>query len=235
MHALDHFSERGREVSNRQHHDKWIVLSVHHAAECVCNMRLLQLEQKNSVFSRNGNIWFPSLSTAVKHLQIPLNSARLSPAELRLLSLLSQLSDIRHQFMHRISPKETDVSIAAMCMIGLLKYVERLKGETASDIIWQSPPIEGDVVAAIRHTRLDEYGQFVALFLQEKYADRVLPECPSCGIPAVAGYNCEACFEELNHLLCAETDEEVYFMSWERTHGSGRIECPHCGGTHSLQ
>ena len=28
VHALDHFSERDRERSDRQHHDKWIVLSV---------------------------------------------------------------------------------------------------------------------------------------------------------------------------------------------------------------
>ena len=72
-----------------------------------------------------------------------------------------------------------------MCMIGLLKFVERLKGESASDIVWQSSPIEGDVLAAIRYTRIEEYCNFVALFLREKYADRWLPECPSCGVQAV--------------------------------------------------
>ena len=35
-HALDHFWERGRPRADRSHHDKWIVLSVHHAAECIC-------------------------------------------------------------------------------------------------------------------------------------------------------------------------------------------------------
>src|ERR1039458_4045340 len=130
MHALDHFSQRGRERSNGPHHDKWIMLSVHHAAECVCNMRLLQLEPKSPLFFRNGDIWFPNLSATLKQLQEPTNSARLSPAEIQLLRLLRQLPNIRHQFMHRTAPEEVDVSIAAMCMIGLLKYIERLKGET---------------------------------------------------------------------------------------------------------
>jgi len=233
MHALDHFSERGRECSNRQHHDKWIVLSVHHAAECVCNMRLLQLEPKSTLFSRNGDIWFPGLPVTLEHLQVPPNSALLSPAEMQLLRLLRQLPEIRNQLMHGTALKEIDISIAAMCMIGLLKYIERLKSETASDIISQNPPIEGDVVAAIRYTRLDEYGQFVGLFLSEKYADRPLPECPSCGVAAVASSICEACFEELDYVLCPETGEETYFMSWERTRGNVQVECSHCGGTHA--
>src|SRR5271169_3708550 len=99
-HALDHFSERGRERSNREHHDKWIVLSVHHAAECVCNMRLLQLEPKSPLFLPKGKIWFPNLSRTLKELQVPLK-ARLSPAELQLLRLLNQLPEIRNQLMHR--------------------------------------------------------------------------------------------------------------------------------------
>ena len=44
MHDLDHLSERVRLRVDRQHHDKWIVQSVHHAAEFICNMRLIQLE-----------------------------------------------------------------------------------------------------------------------------------------------------------------------------------------------
>jgi hypothetical protein len=152
-HALDHFSERDRSRANRQHHDKWIVLSVHHAAECICNMRLIQLEPDNTLFSRRGSIWFPTLSDTLRELQLPRIANRLSPAELKLFMLLNELPDIRHQFMHRVAPAEVDVSIAAMCMIGLLKYIERLRGEAASDIIWQSPPIEGDVVSAIRYKR----------------------------------------------------------------------------------
>ncbi|MGD0187707.1 MAG: hypothetical protein ABSC25_20995 [Roseiarcus sp.] len=228
-HALDHFSERDRERSDRHHHDKWIILSVHHAAECVCNVRLLELEPAYFVSSRTGAIRFPSLSGTLERLQSEQNLVRLSPAEQKLFLLLTELSDIRHRFMHRTAPEEVDVSIAAMCMIGLLKYIERLKGESASDIVWQSSPIEADVVAAIRYTRLEEYGNFVATFLREKYPDRWLPECPSCGVQAVVFSACEACFTELDHIRCSECDEDVYFVAWERSRGSVSVECQHCG------
>jgi hypothetical protein len=153
----------------------------------------------------------------------------LSRAERKLFVLLRKLVDIRHQFAHRIAPEEADVSVAAMCMIGLLKYIERLKGESASDIVWQSPPIEADVVAAIRYTRLEEYGDFVAAFLKEKYPDRHLPECPSCGVQAVVQSTCEACFTELDHIQCSQCGEAVYFMAWERSRGDVSVECQHCG------
>jgi hypothetical protein len=71
IHALDHFSERDRPRADRRHHDKWIVMSVHHAAECICNMRLIQLEPNNPLFSRRGAIWFPSLSETLRELQLP--------------------------------------------------------------------------------------------------------------------------------------------------------------------
>ena len=90
-HALDHFYERDQRRSDRDHHDEWIVLSVHHAAECICNMRLLQIKPSNSLFSRKGSLWFPSLSETLKRLQAPQNIARLSAAEQQLLRLLEQL------------------------------------------------------------------------------------------------------------------------------------------------
>ena len=225
-HALDHFSERDRPHADRQHHDKWIVLSVHHAAECICNMRLIELELDNRLFSRKGSIWFPSLSDTLKELQVPRIAERLGLAEKKLFFLLGELPDIRHQFMHRISPVRVDVSIAAMCMIGLLKYIERLRGASASDIVWQSPPIEGDVVASIRYTRLQEYGDFVALFLREKYGDRWLPSCPACDVRAVISAQCEACFMELGTVRCPECDEEGHYIALEHaTRGTAQIEC----------
>src|SRR6516164_8962721 len=111
-HVLHHFRERQAERSNRKHHDKQIVLSVHHAAECVCNMRLLGLDPTRPEFSRQGEVWFPSLSKTIKQLQLAINTGRLSPAEHQLFLLLNELPDIRHQFMHRTAPKEVDVSIA---------------------------------------------------------------------------------------------------------------------------
>jgi hypothetical protein len=236
LHALDHFSERDRARADRRpHHDKWIVLSVHHAAECICNMRLIQLEPDNPLFSRRGAIWFPSLSDTLRELKLPRMAERFTPAEWKLFTLLSELPDIRHQFMHRIAPAEVDVSIAAMCMIGLLKYIERLRGETASDIIDQSPPIEADVVAAIRYTRHQEYGDFVALFRREKYGNRWLPSCPACDVRSVVAAKCEACFTELGSVWCPECREEGYYIAMEHaTGGTTQIECQNCGLKQSI-
>jgi len=131
--------------------------------------------------------------------------------------------------MHRVAPETVDVSIAAMCMIGLIKHLGARYGTEASDIVWQSPPVEGDVVAAIRYQRLDEYGKFVELFLREKYPSRSLPPCPSCSIHAVVFSHCEACFEEVDSVRCSMCDEDVYYLPWERSTGKTQIECHDCG------
>jgi hypothetical protein len=228
-HALDHFWERGQRRADRSHHDKWIVLSVHHAAECICNMRLIELEPNNASLSKRGSIWFPSLTQTLSELQAPRNDARLSPAERQLFVLMRELPDVRHQLMHRIAPAGMDVSIAAMCMLGILKYIERLRGETAADILWQSSPIEGDVVAAIRYTRHKEYNDFVELFLREKHGDRWLPTCPACGVRAVASAVCEACFTELGSVECTECGGQAYYIELEfAKDGASSVECE-CG------
>lgn len=234
-HALDHFSERNQARANREHHDKWIVLSVHHAAECVCNMHLIQLEPDNAQLVRRGSAWFPSLSDALRELQHARLAGRISPAERKLFALLNELPNIRHQFAHRVAPAQLDVSIAAMCMIGLLKYLERHRGESASDIVWQSPPIEGDVVTAIRYKRLQEYGDFIELFLRDKYGDRWLPACPACRVQAVVSARCEACFTELECVECPNCLKEGYYIDLEyATRGTVQIECQYCGLTHTI-
>ena len=74
------------ERSDRTHHDKRIVLSVHHAAECVCNMRNSSDLTHLASQEKSGKVWFPSLSDAIKQLQLPINAERLSPAERQLFS-----------------------------------------------------------------------------------------------------------------------------------------------------
>ncbi len=229
-HALEHFSERSGKNGKSRHDDKWIVLSVHHAAECICNALLLQVEPNCSLFSGKGEAaWFPSLSKTLARLESESNRELLANSERQLISLLFQLPDIRHQFMHRLAPEAVDVSIAAMCMIGVLKHLEARHGIQASDIVWQSPSVEGDVISAIRYQRLVEYRNFVELFLHEKYPDRWLPQCPCCSASAVVSLRCEACFEELGSVACPRCEENVYFASGERSIGAMVIECPDCG------
>ena len=127
-----------------------------------------------------------------------------------------------------------DVSIAAMCMVGTLKHVERLRGETATDIVWQSWPIESDVVAAIRSTRRPEYNNFIELFLREKYGDRLLRSCPGCGVRAVTSAICEACFSELGSVECNVCGDRAYYVELEyATQGNARVECE-CGAVQHI-
>jgi hypothetical protein len=227
-HALDHFWERGQERADHGHNDKWIVLSVYHAAECICNMRLIELEPGNPLLNRVP-MWFPSLTRTLTELQDVRIETRLSPAERQLFVLMREVSNIRHQLMHRIAPAVMDVSIAAMCMVGMLKYIERLRGETAADIAWQSSPIEGDVVAAIRSARRQEYDNFVELFLREKHGDQWLPSCPGCGVRAVTSAVCEACFTELGSVECNKCGDRAYYVELDyAANGTAQVECE-CG------
>jgi predicted RNA-binding Zn-ribbon protein involved in translation (DUF1610 family) len=228
-HAMDHFSERNREEGKSRHDDKWIVLSVHHAAECVCNALLLKVEPNCKLFRLGSSEWYPSLTKSLARLQIDSNVQKLTASEMQLLALLNQLPDIRHKFMHRIAPEEVDVSIAAMCLIGLLKHLEARYEIESSDIARQSPPIETDIVASIRYQRLEEYGKFIESFLQEKYEGSWLHQCPSCAARSVLYSRCEACFEELDSITCPECDAEILFLSWERKLGTATTVCQDCG------
>jgi hypothetical protein len=75
-------------------------------------------------------------------------------------------------------PAGWNVSEAAMCMIGLLKYAERLKGEAGSDLVWQSLPVERDVMEAVHYKHIDAYCNFAGDFVAEKYPSRQLYRCP---------------------------------------------------------
>src|SRR5690606_42157680 len=102
------------------------------------------------------------------------------------LELLDRLNGIRHQLMHRTTPETIDVSIAAMVMIGLLKHVEARYGRKGAEETWSESAAANDVVAAIRYSRIHEYGRMIELFLQHKYPGKILAYCPACAVRAVA-------------------------------------------------
>jgi hypothetical protein len=140
-------------------------------------------------------------------------------------------SAIKTNSMHRTAPAQIDVSIAAMAMMGLLKYIERFRGVAASDIVWQSPPIETNVAAAIRFTRHEEYARFIEVFLREKHGEKPLPSCPACLVRAVVGSLCEACFTELDSIECPNCGDKAYYGVLDYScRGAAQAQCE-CGAT----
>lgn len=80
LHALEHFTDLSSRHGSEAHHKKWIVLSVHHAAEAFCNMLLKQFDPGNPAFKRNGKDRYPSLVPAIGELIQLKNQAHLTVA-----------------------------------------------------------------------------------------------------------------------------------------------------------
>ncbi len=49
-HAFEHFSDLAANHGDKVHHRKWIILSVHHAAECFLKILLKDLDPTDSSF-----------------------------------------------------------------------------------------------------------------------------------------------------------------------------------------
>ena len=229
LHALEHFADLSSENASEFHHKKWIVLSVHHAAEAFCNMLLKQFDPENPNFKRNGKDWYPSLITAIEELLQPNNPARLTHAEAELLRLLKGLNDSRNGVMHGKVPEKLDLSFGAMSILGLSRVAYRRLGECVEDILEQNPPIQRDVVEAISYTKIQDYYRFVEAFLAEEFPDQYLPTCENCRISSIVDLRCEACFETMESFTCDSCDEELLLPESWRFSCESEVVCPSCG------
>ena len=229
QHALEHFSELSLKNGEESHHKKWIVLSVHHAAEAFCNMLLKQFDPGNARFKKRGQDWYPSLEPAIDELLIPKNQVHLTGAEIRLLDLLKGLSNSRNSIMHGIMPKNLDLSRAAESILGLSRVAHRRRGESVEDILQQDPPIQTDIIEAIRYKRIEDYYRFVEAFLAEEFPGQFLPVCENCGISSIVNMRCEACFDSMQSYTCNSCDEEVLFPESQRLFTENEVVCPSCG------
>ena len=229
LHALEHFAELSAKGSDQDHHTKWIVLSVHHAAELVCNTLLKQFDLENPLFKKKDGDWFPTLKQATQQLLAPMNLSRLTDSEVRLLGLLEKLKDSRDRIMHRLVPQNIDVSLSAVSILGISRVAHRRRGESVEDILQQDPPIQRGVVDAIRHENFDEYYRFVEVFLAEEFPDQYLATCENCGINSIVKNRCEACFQSVDSFACDSCNEEILLPESWRLQGQSEVVCPSCG------
>lgn len=229
LHASEHFTDLSLKTGNEAHHRKWIVLSVHHAAEAFCNMLLKQFDPGNPILKRNGKDWYPSLVPAINELLQSRNPARLTDAETCLLKLLKILNESRNSIMHGLVPENLDLSLSAMSILGLSRVAHRRRAQSVDDILQQDPPIQQDVVEAISYKKIEDYYRFVKAFLAEEFPDQYLPVCENCGINSIVNSRCEACFEAIESFTCDSCDEEVFLPESWRFRRQAEVLCPSCG------
>jgi hypothetical protein len=228
-HALDHFVELTGAKEKKWHHQKWIILSVHHAASCLATRWLKTADPKHSLFiGKDGKETFPHLDEMIKALQNYRGTEHLTLAESELLGLLKRLNDIRNKFMHRLPPTEIKkevVAYTATSMVGMLHVVERRSGASFYELFDEVPEIRKYIMEAIHYSKVEEYCSFIEKVLEDQGYQYELPQCPSCGTHTIIGYHCEACFEDVAEVECPSCQCEFYIQS---SYPSEQ-ECPECG------
>ena len=195
-HGLLHFAELNS-ADYGFHNRKWIILSVHHAAEVFCNYLL---RRADASYPPKGR--YPSLPDLVKLLRSHALWATLSDTEREAVTeLFPPLTGLRNRLMHGPAPETIDVSEAAVAVLALLILVKRRTGKPTDEFLSQSPPIEQDVVDELRVHQWSSYTSFVERVLAEEYPgdDWVyITQCEYCGgqTRPRGESECRACFHE---------------------------------------
>lgn len=197
QHALEHFWAL-QDENDKFHHRKWIVLSVHHAAEVFVNFIVASLDPGHPGKERFGRPYYPSLRELLRELPKHRAWADLSPGE-RLLfgQFLQPLCDQRDSLMHRSAPDELEVSTSAMALLGLLHVVRKRTGDELRNAVWQTSNERQDVVEALNWRDLAKYADLIEQLVSEYYPEGLVDQCPWCGAHArTFGHDCEACFSD---------------------------------------
>lgn len=198
-HGLLHFSEL-RQVNDKFHHPKWIILSVHHAAEVFCNYLMMSFDPAYPRPDKRGRQHYLSLRQLLDGLPAMKEWASLSEGEQELITkIFEPLSDTRDVLMHRVPPERLEVSDSAVALLALLLVIRRRGGGTADDLVGQSPRVEGDVFDALHYAHHDRYFRLMEKLVAEQFDESQLSGCPYCNsFTVVDEHECEACFEEIS-------------------------------------
>jgi hypothetical protein len=218
-HAFDHFQELETNKNNTWHHEKWIILSVHHAATCIANMWLLEIGE-------NTTLEFPSLISACEKLNNIKD--RISETQLKLLILFRRLNDIRNEIMHRLPPNRFEqslVSFAAMSVLGIFKVMEFEKQKSFEELFNEYSENCQSITEAIHYSRFEEYNSLMETILHEQDPKTLYRECPYCGAQTVNLGECKACYAEIEEVTCNKCGCEFLIVS----NFPFDQKCPSCG------
>lgn len=235
-HAMDHFWERARsegylakgEMPSIQH-EKWIILSVHHAADCLLKLLCNKLGMLHLRQNRSGEVHYPSASEMLRRLGPLADTGRLSVSEKKLLVLLALFDKKRHELMHGPLPEAPNVSVAAFAMLAIIRVIRTQYGIPSNYSDWESPELLSDVLETIPSKSLSEYSDYVEQALIEEQPNTFFDPCLYCGAAALAtkASFCEACLVRIDWIECDSCLEQIPIVAddWPDNHQS----CPVCG------
>ena len=234
-HALDHFFELGtldrtRKESgyNLQHHHKWVILSVHHAADCLLQVFLDDLDPASQCLQKRGKLRHPSLSRTLRALRRPANTDRLKESEKLFLKLVEDLNKQRNDLMHGTLPETIQPSVAAFLLLALRRVLRTRYAIAEEDFAWWEDDLGQHVMREIHLKHYDLYFQYVERAVAEDNPDRWVDSCPYCGTLAIPGTasRCEACFLVIDWIECSSCGTEFAHMA--HPEGDEPRVCPSC-------
>ena len=216
-HAFDHLFELSQGDTRKWHHQKWIIVSTHHAASCLVCAWLKEADSDNPCFkNKKGDVSFPHLERSTKELLKFKNTDFLTSAEAELLCMFKRLNTIRNEIMHRTPPVEFNkatIAFAATSIVGMFHTVSRRCGKDFEELFNEYPESRTQVIEAIHYSRIEEYCNFIERLLEDQYPIHIRSFCPACATRSVVGNHCEACFEDVSEVTCECCGEEVNVIS----------------------
>lgn len=228
-HALDHYRALEEREGARADHSKWIIISAHHATHCF--LMTLLMDVAPELFPEHGN--WPSCSGCIKKLGMYEGSGELSGSELRLLKLVSNLDQMRHDLTHKYRPDDYGVkpSHAAWCILALFTAARLRYGVDWSVLLTDHDPDPLRFVAEQIHVQShDDYSAYVEEVVEEERPHTSFEQCLWCGTVAVAEHDsrCPACFIELEWLTCPSCELEFPIPSQPWSADDEVFQCPAC-------
>ncbi len=232
-HAGEHFAELNRtstqkDSQEKNHHSKWVVLSVAHAADYYLRIFLKELDPNWSKF--NNPNYGPNPSETIKRLKNK-HWDSLQDSRKIIIGIIEEVFGVRNAIMHRIMPEDLteSVSVAAWALLGLLQSIKKEYNINSDTIVDRSPPIETDLYDLIRLPELQPYMNYVEKLLAESYGPEDLDHCPLCGTLSVLSSSCEICFQGISTIECDKCEEEYNVPDDSfLTHNLGLDVCPNC-------
>ena len=224
-HAAEHFRAYSESRNDSMHDLKWGILSVHQAAECFSNILIIDITPDEKELIRKNQIWFPSLPKSIELLLDGRAKGMLSNAEIRLISIYKNLSDIRNQLTHRTLPTSLDASDAAIALLGTLKVATAKMGPCLEEFNFDTPSIESGIHRAIPYVKHQQYIDLTTGLLHEQIDPSMLGWCGQCGVNSIDHGTCQICFTEYSSVTCPNCDEENFYEPWGNL---SDIECG-CG------